>query len=85
MSPKYTLIPPTGRERTVPMYEYRVISRKYRTLIGGRFDHTDLEALLNEMGMDGWSLDRILDPETTRLLEDEREVHLFVFRRRRAD
>lgn len=65
------------------MYEYRVVSRKYRTLIGGRFDHTDLEALLNELAADDWMLDRIIDPDTTRLLEDEREVHLFVFRRRR--
>lgn len=51
--------------------------------MGGRFDHRDLEALLNDQALDGWELDRVLDPELTTLLEDGKEVHLIVLRRQR--
>lgn len=51
--------------------------------MGGRFDHRDLEALLNDQALEGWELDRVLDPEFTALLEDGKEVHLILLRRQR--
>ena len=65
-------------------YEYRVIVQKHRTLLGGRFDATDLEALLNDEALEGWELDRVLDPELTALLEDGRDVHVILLRRARG-
>ena len=61
-------------------WEYKVVAQKQRGLMG-RFDHTDLEVLLNEWAEDGWELDRIVDPAVTALLEGERAVHVLVFRR----
>jgi hypothetical protein len=66
------------------MYEYDLVIQKHRGVLGGRFDGEDLEALLNERATDGWEFDRILDPETTAILEDGKAVHLILFRRPRS-
>jgi hypothetical protein len=65
------------------MYEYKVVAQKHRTVLGGRFDHVDLEALLNDKAVDGWIFDGFVTPAVSEILEDGKEVHLLVFRRRR--
>lgn len=65
------------------MYEYKVVVQKHRTMLSGRFDHDDLEALLNNEALEGWVFDGFVDPGVTAIIEDGKEVHLLLFRRRR--
>lgn len=65
------------------MYEYKVVVQKHRTVLGGRFDHDDLEALLNNEALEGWVFDRFIDPAVTEIMENEKSIHLLVFRRRK--
>ncbi|HEX9754969.1 MAG TPA: DUF4177 domain-containing protein [Gemmatimonadales bacterium] len=65
------------------MYEYKVVVQKHRTMLSGRFDHDDLEALLNNEALEGWVFDGFVDPGVAAIMENGREVHLLVFRRRR--
>jgi len=67
------------------MDEYKVVSQKYRRVLGGRFDHADLEARLNDEAVDGWSFDGFVAPEVTAILEDGKDVHLLLFKRRRPE
>lgn len=67
------------------MDEYKVVAQKHRTMLGGRFAHEELEAKLNDEAVDGWVFEGFIAPEVSAILEDGKDVHLLVFRRRRAD
>lgn len=62
-------------------YEYQVIEKKAKGMLGGRMKPEALAKLLNEYAEDGWELDRILDNEGFASLSMGKDVFYVIFRR----
>ena len=62
-------------------YEYQVVEKKAKGMLGGRMKPDALAKLLNEHAADGWELDRILDNEGYASLSIAKDVFYVIFRR----
>ncbi len=62
-------------------YEYRVIDRKAKGMLGDRMRPESLAKLLNEHASQGWELDRIIDNEGYASMSIGKNVFYLIFRR----
>ena len=62
-------------------FEYEVVERKAKGMLGGRMKPDVLAKLLNEHASEGWELDRILDNEGYASLSMGKDVFYVIFRR----
>ncbi len=64
------------------MPTYKVVEKKKKSFISGRFTALDLEDLINHEAKAGWTLDRIVAGDTARFMGlGDKDVFLLIFRR----